>query len=162
MAHLDCRGIIDVPIDFAFDYGADLRNAAEWVFGVSRVDLASDTPVGLGAVYTGNLTLGPITTRSTVEVTEWVPNSHVSVTSMSALPSRSTWRFRSLDEHKTELTVEIDYTLPGGVAGKVLGRTIEPFVQLAVQRSDTALRKTIERRYRQSRAASRPEHRNEK
>ncbi|MFI6041773.1 SRPBCC family protein [Nocardia sp. NPDC051321] len=157
MAHLDCRGIIAVPIDFAFEYGADLRNAAEWVFGVSRVDLASDTPIGVGAVYTGNLTLGPITTRSTVRVTEWVPNSHVCVTSVSAVPSRSTWRFRSLGEHKTEVTVDIDYSLPGGFAGKVLGRTIEPFVQLAVQRSDTALRNTIERRYRQSQSASHPD-----
>jgi hypothetical protein len=29
----------------------------------------------------------------------------------------------------------VDYRVPGGIAGKVLGKTIEPFVKLAVEHS---------------------------
>jgi hypothetical protein len=45
--------------------------------------------------------------------------------------------------------VTFGYELPGGLAGRTLGRAFEPIVGLSVRHSDEALRRAIESRYQQ-------------
>ncbi|RDI68367.1 SRPBCC family protein [Nocardia pseudobrasiliensis] len=147
MVHIHHRGAADVPLGFAFAYASDLRNAPEWLFGITRIDVLGDIPVGVGAVYDGTMKLGPITLHSTVRIVEWEQNSYACAESIAGFETRSTWRLRAVEDGTTEVVVDIDYELPGGFAGKALGHALEPFVQIAAQRSEAALRAVLERRY---------------
>ncbi|GKT32047.1 D-inositol 3-phosphate glycosyltransferase, partial [Aduncisulcus paluster] len=58
-------------------------------------------------------------------------------------------RFRPTSDDETELEINIDYRLPGGLAGRALGKVISPFISLAITHSDEKLRKILEEGYRQ-------------
>ena len=42
------------------------------------------------------------------------------------------------------MTVDFRYDLPGGLAGKALGKIIEPFVAQAIRHTDATLRRQVE------------------
>ncbi|MGI8678957.1 MAG: hypothetical protein ACR2LX_09770 [Jatrophihabitans sp.] len=44
--------------------------------------------------------------------------------------------------------MKFSYELPGGLAGKALGKAMEPIVGMSVRHSDAALRKNIEAAHR--------------
>jgi hypothetical protein len=48
---------------------------------------------------------------------------------------------------ETKIGVTFSYELPGGLAGRVLGKALEPIVALSVRHSDEALRRAIEARF---------------
>ena len=45
------------------------------------------------------------------------------------------------------MIVKFSYEMPGGLAGKAMGRVLEPIVAMSVRHSDVALRREIEARY---------------
>ena len=58
------------------------------------------------------------------------------------------WRFTSTGPTTSKIEVRFSYEVPGGLAGRALGKALEPIVSLSVRHSDEALRKQIEQRYR--------------
>jgi len=135
------------PVDVMFDYMDDYRTVPDWMFGMSKLEPAGDVEHGLGAVYDGAMKLGPTTLHSTVEITEWERHKVIAMTSIKGFVNRSTWRFRPVDDETTELTVDFTYELPGGLAGRVLGKAIEPFVAIAIKHTEHTLREQVERLY---------------
>ncbi|MGW4247684.1 SRPBCC family protein [Nocardia sp. NPDC004722] len=146
MVHVHHTGIAATPLDFAFDYVSDFRNFPEWMFGIEYLRPVGEIAQGNGAVFEGAMKLG-VTLHSTIEITEWKPNCLLRTESRSGFVNRSSWRFLGIDERTTELAVDIEYELPGGLAGKALGRVIEPFVVVALRHSDHTLRTALESRF---------------
>ena len=155
MVHIHHEGAIGVPLDFAFDYIADLRNAGEWLFGVAKLEVEGDVTLGLGTTYDGAIKLGPKTLHSTVRVVRWEPPHVVGTVSELGFVNRSTWTLSSAGEEATDVVADIELELPEGVAGRVLGGLIEPFIAIAVRHSDDALRELLEKRYREAGAEPR-------
>jgi len=52
--------------------------------------------------------------------------------------------FAPVGDNRTELSVDFGYELPGGLAGKAMGKLIEPFVVTAIKQTEANLRKQIE------------------
>lgn len=150
MVHVHNRSVAAVPLAFAFDYTADFRHAAEWMFGISALDVVGDIKSGLGTVCDGSIKLGPKTLHSKVEVTAWERDKVIATKSIEGFVNNSIWRFQSVGEDRTEITADVIYELPGGIAGRALGRIIEPFVHLAVKHSDEKLKHQLEQRHRDS------------
>ena len=150
MVHVQHVSTIAVPRDFAFDYVADFRNGGEWVFGVTKLEIVGQTQYGLGAVCDGSIKLGPTTLHSHTKIVRWQPPDIVALESVKGFVHRSTWAFSKAGDETTELVADISYELPGGLAGRALGKAIEPFVGIAVRHSDKALRQVLEQRYRDS------------
>lgn len=147
MARIQNHSVVAVPAEFAFGYTADFRNAATWMFGITRLEVVGDIELGLGAVYEGSIKLGPKTLHSTTEVTVFEPGHAVGTESTAGFVNRSTWRFQALGDNRTEILADLEYELPGGLAGRALGRVIEPFVHVAVKHSDEALSRQLVRQY---------------
>ncbi|WP_067701485.1 SRPBCC family protein [Nocardia jejuensis] len=145
MVHVHNRSVVAVPVEFAFAYAADFGRAAEWIFGISALEVRGDIPIGLGAVYRGSMKLGPKTLHSTIEVVDWQQDSRVGTDTVEGFVNRSKWLFEPVGDTKTAITVDIDYELPGGLAGRALGIAIEPFVAIAVRHSDRTLKEILER-----------------
>jgi uncharacterized membrane protein len=85
--------------------------------------------------------------HSTIKCTAWEQDSVIAFKSIKGFPNESTWRFSADGPNRTKVDVVFSYQLPGGLAGKALGRALEPIVALSVRHSDAALRKNIEELY---------------
>lgn len=135
------------PVSTVFAYIDDYRCVPEWMFGISEFEPVGAQDQGLGAVFDGSIQLGPKTLYSTVEVTAWEQDRVIALKSVKGFPNTSTWHFTPIGEARTRLTVDFTYDLPGGFAGKALGRVIEPFVAIAIRHTEQTLRRHVEERY---------------
>jgi len=150
MVDIHHEGFCHAPRDIAFDFIDDYRNATQWMFGLSEFSPAGALDQGLGSTFNGTFHVTPIKLHSTIEVTEWEAHTLIAFKSIKGFANESEWRFTSLGDTETKITVRFTYQLPGGLAGKAMGRALEPIVALSVRHSDAALRKHIEEAYARS------------
>lgn len=137
----------NAPVAVMFEYMDDYRTVPKWMFGMSKLEPIGEQERGLGAVLEGSMKLGPKTLHSTIEVTQWEQNKVLAMKSIKGFVNRSTWRFAPVDEETTQLTVDFTYELPGGLAGRALGKVIEPFVSIAITHTENLLREQVEKVY---------------
>jgi uncharacterized membrane protein len=144
----------EAPLEVAFGYLDDYRNATEWVFGLAELRPVDGRDHGLGATFDATFQVRPVKLHSTLHVTGWEQNAMLAFASVKGFVNSSTWRFRADGPTRTTITVQFTYELPGGLAGRALGRTLEPIVAMSVRQSEHALRRAIEACYRESRRRS--------
>lgn len=148
MVDIHHSNVCNAPLPFAFGWVDDYRNATRFMFGLASFEPVPGHPdQGLGAAFEGLFRTGPIKISSTIEVKEWQQDSVIRFESVKGFRTWSTWRFQAEDAEHTRITVDFSYEVPGGIAGKVLGKALEPIVNPAVKHSDHELRKHIEADY---------------
>jgi uncharacterized membrane protein len=147
MVHIHHVANCQAPVDVAFAYVDDYRNATKWMFGLAKFEPTTDVVRGVGAVFDGTFQVKPISLHSTIAGIGWEENALIAFRSIKGFKNESTWRFSAIGDAQTEVTVDFSYDLPGGFAGKALGRALEPVVAMSVRHSDAALRKQIEEQY---------------
>lgn len=147
MVDIHHEGRCEAPLDVAFAYLDDYRNATEWMFGLAKFDPVGGKDHGLGAQFEGLFHVTPVKLHSTIEVTEWEQDSVIAFESIKGFRNWSTWRFIAAGPAATTVQVQFSYEMPGGLAGRAMGRVLEPIVAMSVRHSDQALRHHIERRY---------------
>lgn len=147
MVDIHHEGFCAAPIEVAFAYLDDYRNATDWMFGLSRFEPVGEQVQGLGAEFDGTFSVKPVKVHSTIRVTEWKQHEIIAFESIKGFRNWSTWRFLPDGPARTKIEVQFSYELPGGLAGKAMGRVFEPIVALSVRHSDVALRREIEERY---------------
>ncbi len=119
------------------------------MFGLAKFEPVGGKDHGLGAVFDGTFQVRPVKLSSTVKITQWEQNKIIAFESIKGFKNWSTWEFEADEPDHTIINVTFGYELPGGLAGRALGRALEPIVGLSVRHSDEALRREIEARYRQ-------------
>lgn len=149
MVDIHHTAIAKAPVDVGFGYVDDYRNVPKWMFGCDKFEPVGELDHGLGAVFATAMQLGPKTLHSTVKIIEWEQDKVIVLDSISGFVNSSSWRFAAMDDGRTELTVDFHYELPGGLAGKALGKLIEPFVSIAIKHTEQTLRNNVEARHRQ-------------
>ena len=148
MVDIHHDGGCDAPLDVAFAYIDDYRNATDWMFGLAKFEPVGDKDQGLGAVFDGTFQVKPVKLHSTVEVTNWEQDSLIAFESIEGFRNWSTWEFFAAGPATTKVRVTFSYELPGGLAGRAMGRVLEPIVAMSLRHSDHALRHNIETLYR--------------
>jgi uncharacterized membrane protein len=148
MVDIHHQGVCEAPLDVAFAYLDDYRNATDWMFGLASFTPTGEPEHGLGAVYHGTFQIKAVKLSSTIRITEWEPNARIAFQSISGFRNWSTWRFSAPTPTRTQVDVTFSYELPGGLAGRALGKALEPIVAISLRHSDEALRRAIEARYR--------------
>ncbi|GAA4404401.1 SRPBCC family protein [Tsukamurella soli] len=134
----------DVPIAAAFAHVADYRTVPQWFFGITRFIPKGDKDYGLDAVFDAELKIGPKALTSVVQITEFEADRLITLRSIAGFRTSSRWEFGTAEDGSTVLSVEFSYDLPGGLAGKALGKIVEPFAVQAVKATDAALRRQLE------------------
>jgi hypothetical protein len=135
------------PVSVAFGHVDDYRNTVGWMFGLAKFSPAGELDHGLGATFDATFQIKPITLHSTVECTAWEQDTVIAFRSIKGFVNASTWRFIAIDAERSTLSVDFEYELPGGLAGKALGRALEPIVTLSIRHTEAELRKQIEAAY---------------
>jgi uncharacterized membrane protein len=150
MVDIHHEGICEAPLEVAFAYIDDYRNATGWMFGLARFEPVGEQVQGLGAVFDGTFQVKPVKLSSTVKVTKWEQDKAIAFESIKGFKNWSTWEFSALSPEQTKVTVTFSYDLPGGLAGRAMGKALEPIVAMSVRHTDAALRHAIEAHYRSS------------
>ena len=148
MVDIHHEGLCAAPIDVAFAYLDDYRNATDWMFGLAHFEPTGEQDQGLGAVFDGTFQVKPVKLASTIRVTEWEQDKVIAFESIKGFRNWSTWRFEPVGPAETKVIVKFSYEMPGGLAGKAMGRVLETIVAMSVRHSDVALRREIETRYK--------------
>lgn len=147
MVDIHHEGTAAAPLDVAFAYVDDYRNATDWMFGLARFEAVGEQVHGKGAVFDATFQVKPVKLHSTIEVREWEQDALIAFESVKGFRNWSTWKFEADGASRTKISVVFSYELPGGLAGKALGRVIEPVMMLSLRHSDEALRREIEARH---------------
>lgn len=152
MVEIRHEGIAEAPLSVAYAYVDDPANVPDWMFGIGTFEAVDPAlPHGLGAVYDAAFQVKPVKLSSRVEITGWKENELIELTSIKGFTNSSAWRFEADGPDRTKLSVVFSYELPGGLAGKALGKVIEPVIALTVRQSDANLRKNIAAAYAKTR-----------
>lgn len=144
MPVIEHSAVSHTPRAHAFAYVDDYRTVPKWMFGIRRFEPIGDISHGLGAVFAAEMQIGPKTLKSTLKVTEWTLNESLTLSSVDGISTTSTWSFVDEEDGVTRLNVNFAYSLPGGIAGKVLSALVEPVVGQAIRYTEGSLRKQLE------------------
>ena len=147
MVNLHHEGHCKAPVDVTFAYLDDYRNVPKWMFGLSSFEPICEQSQGLGTLLDGKFQVKPVSLTSTVEITEWEQNRRIALTAIKGFKIESTWDFVETGPEATTVKVHVNYELPGGLAGKALGKALEPIVALTIRHSDAELTRQVEHHY---------------
>lgn len=134
----------NVPASVAFAYLSDYSHTAEWLYGLTQLEPLTEQTHGLGAQFEGTLKLGvPLTSR--LEVVEFEQDRLFTLDSFKGIKNTSRWEVTPTGERSCRLTATWEYDLGGGLAGKALGKVVEPVVKIAAKHSTEELKKAVEK-----------------
>ncbi|MFD3705527.1 SRPBCC family protein [Nocardia sp. NPDC058658] len=142
----------DAPAETAFAFINDYRNLPKFWYGIESFTPVTAQTDGVGAKFDGKMKLGPASLTSRIEVVGWEEGRLIATKSIKGIEIVSTFKFIPKGEAKCTVDALIDFNVGGGIAGKVLGKTIEPFVKIAVKHTTDALIREIEKTYREQQA----------
>ncbi|MGY2007039.1 SRPBCC family protein [Nocardia gipuzkoensis] len=117
----------------AFAFVNDYQNLPRFLHGVESFTPVGEQTEGVGATFDGHMKLGPASLKSRIEVVRWEENYAIGVKSIKGFEIESTFLFHDKGDRLCTVDAIVDYRVPGGLAGRALGKTIEPFVKIAVQ-----------------------------
>lgn len=135
---------VDVPAQVAFDYVADHTHTADWLYGLTRLEPLTEQTQGVGAKFDGTLKLGT-SLSSQLEVIEYEDGRLFTLDSYRGINNTSRWEVVARGEEACTVKATWHYDLGGGVAGKALGKVVEPVVKIAAKHSTESLKKAVER-----------------
>ena len=112
---------INAPVEKVFAYVTDPMNVPEWMVSMSEV--TDVTGSGLGQHSHWKYKMVGIPLHGETTVTEQVPNEREVTKSKGGITSTFTWTFAP-DEGGTKLDLEIDYSIPVPVLGKLAEKLV--------------------------------------
>ncbi|WNV85248.1 SRPBCC family protein [Umezawaea sp. Da 62-37] len=125
----------DAPLEVAFEYLDDYRNVVEYWHGMTSYTPVGDLDHGLGSVYAAVSKIGPSTVKSTLKTIQWEKNALVAYKSTSGMDTSTTFTFSAVDASHSTVELRVEFHLPGGIAGKALEKTLEPFVNASAKKT---------------------------
>jgi uncharacterized membrane protein len=147
MPNIHHEGLADAPVNVLFDYVDDYRNTTTWLFGLSKFEPSTEITSGLGSKFDGTFAVPPIKIHSSVEIIEWEKDKVIALNSFHGFKISSTWHFSATGPETSKVVVDFTYELPGGLAGRVMSKAMEPVVALSIRHSDESLRKHVKAAY---------------
>ena len=152
MGHVNHVATVAAPVEFAFAYLSNYRNAPDWMWGLTRLTALTEVTHGVGAVFDTDVRLG--SAPLLIEAVEWVDNQVVSFKAIRGLEGTATWRFEPAGAKRCRITTDVEYRVGRGLAGRALDRLIKAFTAPAVRHTDKQVRVNIEALYRRTNATA--------
>ena len=115
---------IAVPVEVAFDFVTNPNNGLKFMPNFSKFEAVSPQDRGKGAKVEAAGTMFGVHYKTTLEITEFVPNQKFVSRSTEGVKSTSTWEFKPNPDGGTEVTFTSDYTLPGSFLGRLMDKLV--------------------------------------
>ena len=147
---------VPAPIDSVWAIVSDPEQALNFMSGVTRWEVASQHPDGLGARYRMLFRVGSAEVGGLIEIVEWLPPSELAWTSVTGLDQRGRWRLREAPGGRTRVELRLAYGVAGsGLPGWIAERIAAPTVSGHVRRSLEQLGRLVEHQQLRERASAR-------
>jgi uncharacterized membrane protein len=148
MGHITCTEKIAAPVTVVFAYVDDHRNTIKYMQDLTKWAPVGSKTHGKGARFQVAMKAGPMTLSSVVDITTWTENHAIGWTSLEGFKQTGRWSFKK-EGDGTEATFDMDYELPGGIAGRMVSKVAEPIVRGNIEKSVRQLRSQVEKSSRQ-------------
>lgn len=127
-----------------WEYISDPTNYLHFMSGITRWEVRSEKPSGLGARYRTLLKVGSSEVGGLVEVVEFDPRRDMAWSSITGIEQRGRWRLRPIDDERTRVTLRLTYQAGGGIFGLFADRVASGTVRRHLQASLRALKRNVE------------------
>jgi uncharacterized membrane protein len=146
---------IAVPIEKVWSIVSDPERALTFMSGITRWEVASDAPTGLGARYRMLLRVGSAEVGGLIEIVEWCEPTDLAWTSVMGIDQRGRFRLRETSAGRTRVELRLAYGVAGaGLTGWLAERIAAPTVRGHVRRTVQQLKRLAEYEQLRERAAS--------
>ena len=150
------RIAITAPIDRVWSVVSDPTAALSFMSGITRWEVASAEPTGLGARYRMLLRVGSAEVGGLIEVVEWDEPLELAWTSVTGIDQRGRFRLRNAGAGRTSVELRLAYGVAGaGLSGWLAERIAAPTVRGHLRRSLQQLKRLVEYELLRERAAER-------
>ena len=148
--------VISAPAELVWDYLSDPRNYLHFMSGVTRWEVVSEEPTGLGARYRMLMRVGSAEVGGLIEVVEFDPPCDMAWTSVTGIDQRGRWRLRELDDGRTKVQFRYAYGVAGaGIVGRISELVASPTIGGHMRRSLQQLKRQVEHEKLRAEAARR-------
>jgi uncharacterized membrane protein len=147
---------ISAPPEAIWEWVTDPTRALDFFSGITRWEVVSDEPTGLGARYRMLLRVGSAEVGGTIEVIEFDEFRDMAWTSVTGLDQRGRWRLRARPGGRTRVELRLSYGVAGaGFFGWISERVASPIVKGHLERTVRQLKRQVEQEQTRRRAAER-------
>jgi uncharacterized membrane protein len=147
---------VSAPPESVWEWITDPGRYLHFFSGLTRWEVMSDEPAGMGARYRMLLRVGSAEVGGLVEVIEFDENCDMAWTSVTGLDQRGRWRVRERSANRTYVELRLSYGVAGaGLFGWVAERVAAPTVRRHLQRTVQQLKRQVEQEQTRRRAAAR-------
>lgn len=150
------RTVVSAPIETVWEIVSDPERALSFMSGVTRWEVQSDEPRGLGARYRMLMRVGSAEIGGLVEVVEWDAPRELAWNSVTGVDQRGRWRLRPAPGGRTRVEIRLAYGVAGaGLAGWLAERIAGPAVTSHLRSSCRQLGRLVEHEQMRGQAAQR-------
>jgi carbon monoxide dehydrogenase subunit G len=136
---------IKAPLEEVWDYIADPANYLDFIAGLTRWEVVSDEPNGLGARYKMLVRAGAAQVGGIIEIVEWRPPTDMALHSVTGADQRIRWRLRPGSRGRTKAELRWAYGVAGsGLGGLIAERVAALQLRRDLKASMVKLKKEIE------------------
>ncbi len=147
---------VAAPRELVWSIVSDPERVLDFMYGVTRWEVASETPRGEGARYRMLFRIGSAEVGGLIEIVEFVEPSEFAWTSVTGVDQRGRWRLRETGGGRTKVEFRLAYGVAGsGLWGWAAERIAAPIVGGHVRRSLDQLRRLVEQEQMRARATAR-------
>jgi uncharacterized membrane protein len=144
MGRISVTESIKAPVSMVFGYVDDYRNTTKYMKDLAKWEPVGSKNHGTGSRFALALKAGPLNIEGEVEIDTWVENQAIGWKTKKGFRQDGSWSFRE-NGKGTDATFTVDYDLPGGIAGKMMARAVEPVLKGTLETSVKQLKTQTEK-----------------
>ncbi len=148
--------VVSAPVERVWAAVSDPERALQFMSGITRWEVVSDDPGGLGARYRMLLRIGSAEVGGLIEIVEWDPPRELAWTSITGVDQRGRWRLRPAPGGRTRAEIRLAAGVAGsGLAGWVAERIAQPVVSSHLRTTVRQLARLVEHERMRDQASER-------
>ncbi len=105
------RASVACRVDSAFEYVADWRNIKDFMPMLLNVEPTSLVQCGPGASFDVTIVLGRLEMKTSLDVTEFIKNSKVTLKTTKGIRLRDAWEFKDIGDN---VLITFNFDFPSG------------------------------------------------
>ena len=143
MPRVESSVFIARPVGEVFAYVEEWSHAADFTESLLTWQPLSDRTDGVGAMFAATMRIGPTTQTSTLEIVRREEDAEIAWESRAGFEQAGAYTFAA-EGAGTRVGFVMDVTLPGGLAGQVLGTLAGPFARANTAATLANLKRILE------------------
>ena len=142
---------VDAPAAAIWAFVDDPSRYLHFMSGITRWEVVSEEPTGLGARYRMLMRVGSAEVGGLIEVVEWDPPCDFAWTSVTGVDQRGRWRIRELDDGRSKVEFRFAYGIVGGgPAGWITELSAAPVLRRQMRQTLGQLKRQVEHEQRRA------------